>query len=41
LEEAGLGGEVIEGLRAYVPRSRAAAARMFGESLPEGLRLLS
>jgi hypothetical protein len=41
LEEAGLGGEVIEGLRAYVPRSRAAAVRMFGESLPDGLRLLS
>ncbi|MFL6331986.1 MAG: Hsp70 family protein [Pyrinomonadaceae bacterium] len=41
LEETGLGGEAIEGLRAHVPRSRAAAARMFGESLPEGLRLLS
>ena len=41
LREAGAGDEVLEGLRAYVPRNRAAAVRMFGESLPEGLRLLA
>ena len=40
LQEAGAGEEVLEGMRAYVPRSRAAAVRIFGESLPEGLRLL-
>jgi molecular chaperone DnaK (HSP70) len=40
LRGAGAGDEVLEGLRAYVPRNRDAAARMFGESLPEGLRLL-
>lgn len=40
LREAGIGDELLEGLRAYVPRSRAAAVRIFGESLPEGLRLL-
>ena len=40
LRGAGAGDEVLEGLRAYVPRNRAAAVRMFGESLPEGLRLL-
>jgi hypothetical protein len=39
LEEAGAGEEALEALRAYVPRSRAAAVRLFGESLPEGLRL--
>jgi len=41
LQEAGAGEEALEGLRAYVPRSRAAAVRIFGESLPEGLRLQS
>ena len=40
LEEAGTGEEILEGLRTHVPRSRAAAVRIFGESLPEGLRLL-
>ncbi|HEY0172256.1 MAG TPA: Hsp70 family protein [Pyrinomonadaceae bacterium] len=40
LREAGVGDELLESLRAYVPRSRAAAVRIFGESLPEGLRLL-
>jgi Ethanolamine utilization protein EutJ (predicted chaperonin) len=40
LQEAGVGDELLESLRAYVPRSRAAAVRIFGESLPEGLRLL-
>jgi hypothetical protein len=39
LNEAGMSDDLIEGLRAYVPRSRAAAVRIFGESLPEGLRL--
>ncbi|HKP11890.1 MAG TPA: molecular chaperone DnaK, partial [Blastocatellia bacterium] len=39
LREAGVADELIESLRAYVPRSRAAAVRIFGESLPEGLRL--
>jgi hypothetical protein len=40
LQEAGVSDDLLEGLRAYVPRSRAAAVRIFGESLPEGLRLL-
>ncbi|HWT03032.1 MAG TPA: Hsp70 family protein [Pyrinomonadaceae bacterium] len=40
LEAAGAGEELLEGLRVYVPPSRAAAVRIFGESLPEGLRLL-
>jgi molecular chaperone DnaK (HSP70) len=39
LEEAGVGDELIESLRAHVPRSKAAAVRIFGESLPEGLLL--
>ncbi len=39
LQAAGASEEVLEGLRAYVPRNRAAAVRLFGESLPEGLRL--
>jgi hypothetical protein len=39
LREAGVADELIEVLRAYLPRSRAGAARIFGESLPEGLRL--
>lgn len=39
LQAAGVAEELIESLRAYVPRSRAAAARIFGDSLPEGLRL--
>jgi hypothetical protein len=41
LQEAGAGEEALEALRAYVPRSRAAAVHIFGESLPEGLRLQS
>lgn len=40
LEEAGASEEALEALRTHVPRSRAAAVRIFGESLPEGLRLL-
>jgi molecular chaperone DnaK (HSP70) len=41
LSAAGTAAEQLAGLRAYVPRTRADAARIFGESLPEGLRLLS
>jgi hypothetical protein len=41
LQEAGVSEEVLEAMRAYVPRSGAAAVRIFGESLPEGLRLQS
>ena len=40
LAEAGAAEEVLEALRTHVPRSKAAAVRIFGESLPEGLRLL-
>jgi molecular chaperone DnaK (HSP70) len=40
LQEAGGDDELLQSLRAYVPRSRAAAVRIFGESLPQGLRLL-
>ncbi|HEX8138112.1 MAG TPA: Hsp70 family protein [Pyrinomonadaceae bacterium] len=32
---------LVEGLKSYVPPSSTSAARIFGESLPEGLRLLS
>jgi len=39
LEAAGANEELLESLRTYVPPSRAAAVRIFGESLPEGLRL--
>ncbi|HEV2863818.1 MAG TPA: Hsp70 family protein [Pyrinomonadaceae bacterium] len=39
LRAAGASEEVLEGLQSYVPRNRAAAVRIFGESLPEGLRL--
>lgn len=41
LKEAGASENLMEGLREYVPPSRGDAARMFGESLPEGLRLVS
>jgi hypothetical protein len=39
LREAGIADELFESLRAYKPRSRDAAVLIFGESLPEGLRL--
>ncbi|HEX8117052.1 MAG TPA: hypothetical protein VF521_07260, partial [Pyrinomonadaceae bacterium] len=39
LEAAGANEEALAPLRNYVPRTRAAAVRIFGESLPEGLRL--
>ncbi len=40
LNEAGLAGSLIESLREYVPPGRSDAVRIFGESLPEGLRLV-
>jgi uncharacterized protein DUF3731/Hsp70 protein len=40
LNEAGLAGALIESLREYVPPGRKDAVRIFGESLPEGLRLV-
>src|SRR5262245_33047245 len=40
LNEVGLTGALIESLREYVPPGRNDAVRIFGESLPEGLRLL-
>jgi DNA-K related protein/Hsp70 protein len=40
LLESGHAEEMIAGLRAYVPPARADALRIFGESLPEGLRLV-
>jgi molecular chaperone DnaK (HSP70) len=40
LNEAGLAGALIESLREYVPPGRNDAVRIFGESLPEGLRLV-
>lgn len=39
LNQSGNAGEMIESLRVYVPPARADALRIFGESLPEGLRL--
>ncbi|HZS03997.1 MAG TPA: Hsp70 family protein [Blastocatellia bacterium] len=41
LGEAGITDELTEGLRQYVPPGRSDAVRIFGESLPEGLRLVS
>jgi len=40
LNEVGLTGALIESLREYVPPGRDDAVRIFGESLPEGLRLV-
>jgi DNA-K related protein/Hsp70 protein len=40
LNEVGLTGALIESLREYVPPGRNDAVRIFGESLPEGLRLI-
>jgi hypothetical protein len=39
LEAAGYGGEMVAPLRDVVPVDRAGASRVFGESLPEGLRV--
>jgi hypothetical protein len=40
LAEAGIGDELSQGLRQHVPPAQADALRIFGESLPEGLRLI-
>ncbi len=40
LTDAGTAGELIQGLREYRPPTRADALRIFGDSLPEGLRLV-
>ena len=40
LNEAGLAESLIESLREYIPPGRGDAVRIFGESLPEGLRLV-
>jgi len=40
LSGAGIDDELIQSLRTYVPPTRADAVRIFGESLPEGLRLI-
>lgn len=40
LSKAGINSELIESLRTYVSPTRSSAIRIFGESLPEGLRLV-
>ena len=40
LGKSGHADELIESLRTYVPPARTDALRIFGESLPEGLRLV-
>jgi hypothetical protein len=40
LARAGVPDDLIESLRSYVPPARSDALRIFGESLPEGLRLV-
>ena len=40
LEAAAIAPEMIKRLREYVPPTRTDAVRIFGESLPEGLRLV-
>ena len=40
LSGAGIDDELIGSLRTYFPPTRADAVRIFGESLPEGLRLI-
>jgi molecular chaperone DnaK (HSP70) len=40
LARSGAAADLIEKLRVYVPPARADALRIFGESLPEGLRLV-
>jgi DNA-K related protein/Hsp70 protein len=39
LNESGMTETLIESLREYIPPGRSDAVRIFGESLPEGLRL--
>jgi hypothetical protein len=41
LEAAGVPDELSRGLQEYVPAAQADALRIFGESLPDGLRLVS
>jgi molecular chaperone DnaK (HSP70) len=41
LAAVGMADALIAGLREYIPPSRADALRIFGDSLPEGLRLVS
>ena len=41
LSEAGVAGEVSEPLLKYTPPARADALRIFGESLPQGLKLVT
>ncbi len=40
LNEVGMTESLVESLREYVPPGRSDALRIFGESLPEGLRLV-
>ncbi|HVF90056.1 MAG TPA: Hsp70 family protein [Blastocatellia bacterium] len=40
LSSAGMSKDLIESLREYIPPARTDALRIFGESLPEGLRLV-
>jgi hypothetical protein len=40
LTEADVAESLLESLREYIPPGRSDAARMFGESLPEGLVLV-
>jgi hypothetical protein len=40
LTAAGIADELSRGLHSYIPPAQADAIRIFGESLPEGLRLL-
>jgi hypothetical protein len=41
LKDAGAGPELIEVVDKFIPPSRADAVRMFGDSLPRDLRLVS
>ena len=40
LATAGIADELTRGLHSYIPPAQADGLRIFGESLPEGLRLL-
>ena len=40
LTKAGVAEELLKSLRTYIPPARSDAIRIFGESLPEGLRLV-
>jgi molecular chaperone DnaK (HSP70) len=41
LKDLGIDAELLRGLREAIPQDRADTGRVFGESLPEGLRLTS